>query len=112
MWRRLRSIKGVRAQYEVSTLPYSVPRLYIPDFTVVRAGKDPLYLEIKGYFRPEDRAKMKAVKKDNPEADIRLVFASDGKLSSRSKSRYSDWCARNGFEYAIGNIPKEWFTNV
>lgn len=100
--------KGKRVEYEVSTLPYTVPREYRPDITVLGSDGVPIFIEVKGYFRPEDRSKMQWVKRANPQADIRLVFAQDNKLNKRSKSRYSDWCRRNGFPCAVGQIPKEW----
>jgi hypothetical protein len=36
-----------------------------------------------------------------------LFFAQDNKIP-RSKMRYSDWAKKYGFEYAVGEIPKEW----
>lgn len=100
---------GIRVVYEDSTLSYTLPRRYVPDYTVYRTGREPMYLEVKGYFRPEDRVKMRRVKLDNPNADIRLVFASDNKLSSKLQMRYSEWATKNDFPYCVGDIPTEWF---
>lgn len=109
MYRKAKAVfKGKRVGYEVSILSYTVPREYRPDLTVMRSDGKPMFIEIKGYFRPEDRSKMRYVKLCNPDADIRMVFAQDNKLRKNSKSRYSDWCTKNGFPYAIGQIPQGW----
>lgn len=77
---------------------------YTPDFVVKRNGKKaaPVIYETKGWFRPSDRKKMLAVKECNPGIDITLVFQADNKLTKISKSRYSDWCRKHGFNYCIG----------
>ncbi len=110
IWAKLRRLKKkVLAKYEDTKLSYIVLRDYIPDFTVYQEGKAPLYIEVKGFFRPEDRSKMLAVKRSHPGADIRLVFMADSKLNKRSKTRYSDWAIRHEFPYSIGHIPGSWF---
>lgn len=108
------------AIYEGTSLPYITQKRYVVDFTVnvIRAGEsvadnlirlfNPIYIETKGWFRPSDRTKMLAVKKCNPDADIRLVFQSDNWLTKAHKRRYSDWAKEHGFPYAIGSVPKEW----
>lgn len=52
---------------------------------------------------------MEAVKKDNPELDIRIVFMRDGPLRKGGKMRASDWAEKAGFVYCVGPIPKDWF---
>ena len=69
-----------------------------------------MYIEVKGYLRPEDRTKALAVKAAHPEKEIRFVFASNNYLYKGSKSRYSDWCEKHGFKYCLkDNIPDGWF---
>ena len=60
---------GIKYTYEADKLHYVLEANYIPDFKVGN-----IYLETKGYFPPDQRKKMLAVKKANPDADIRLVF--------------------------------------
>lgn len=98
---------GVEFSYETFSLPYVLERTYKPDFVVPRKKKTPLLIEVKGYLRPQDRTKMVAVKKLNPDADIRFLFARN-QLISGSKMMYSDWCKKYGFPYAFGKIPKRW----
>lgn len=99
---------GALYEYEGESIEYVMPKKYIPDFIIEKKDGSKLYLEVKGWYRFEDMFKMKAVKRDNPGLDIRMVFAHDGKVSSKSDMRYSDWCDKNGFPYCIGDVPKHW----
>lgn len=79
---------------------YTYSGHYTPDFVLTtKLGK--IYVEAKGYFRPEDKRKIVAVKRCNPHLDIRLVFYSFSKKNVR-------WAEKHGFLYAIQDIPKEW----
>lgn len=94
----------VTFKYESERIPYILCRHYIPDFVVITpTGK--IYIEAKGYLRPEARSKMVAVKKLNPHLDIRIVFYA-------YKKQYVTWANRHGFRYAIGTIPKEWLAGL
>lgn len=99
---------GVNVSYETSVIPYTVRKNYNPDFTCIFRNGKTIFIETKGWFRPEDRAKMLAVKHDNPGLDIRLVFPVNNKLNARSNTRYSDWCEKHGFTYCIGQVPADW----
>ncbi len=95
------------SEYETEKLTYTVLKNYIPDFIIpTPTGK--IYLEVKGWFRPEDRSKMLAVKKQNPGLDIRFFFPANNKLNKDTETRYSDWCEKHGFEYYIGTLPVHW----
>jgi predicted nuclease of restriction endonuclease-like RecB superfamily len=90
----------VKFKYESEKIPYLISGHYIPDFVVTtRSGK--IYIETKGHFRPEAKRKMAAVKKLNPTLDIRILFYSYNKSNIK-------WCLKQGFPYAIGDIPDEW----
>lgn len=87
-------------KYESERIPYVLARHYIPDFKVqTRTGY--IYVECKGYLRPEHRSKMVAVKRQHPEKDIRMLFYSHNKA-------YVKWAEKHGFRYAIDKIPQEW----
>lgn len=105
----LKKIKDHDIRYESKRLPYTLTRYYVPDFVCERPDGSIFYIEVKGYFRGSDRTKLRAVKEAHPNADVRLLFAYDNKISSKSKMRYSDWCKRYGFEYAIKEVPSKWF---
>lgn len=96
---------GLNPEYEATELTYESS--YVPDFKIL-IGDRTIYLECKGYFTPEDRSKMLKVKQKNPSLDIRMVFMADNKLNAKSNMRYSDWCNKHGFPFAIKNIPLSW----
>lgn len=93
-------------EYEGESLQYYLgPKWYTPDIVF----PDGTYVEIKGYFKAKDRQLLLAVREYHPGIVIRLLFQRNNKLNSRAKMRYSDWCERHGFEYAIGEeIPDAW----
>lgn len=99
----------VTLDYESERLSYVLVKKYTPDIVIETARGKKIYVEIKGYLRPEDRTKMIAVKQFDPSLDIRFVFAQDNKLNKKSKMKYSDWCNKHNFRYAIGAIPKDWY---
>jgi len=96
-------------QDKIKYTPPSKPKDYIPDFVIEFPSGHKRYIEVKGYLRPEDMKKMRLVKEQYPEYDIRIFFHKDNKLSSKTQMRYSDWSQKHGFIYAIGVIPQEWF---
>lgn len=108
---QLKKIKKIHYSYETDKFKYVIKeRTYIPDFTIVLPSGRVFYIEAKGYLRPEDRTKMVAVKLANPNADIRFLFSKDNKLNGKSKTRYSEWADKHGFLYAIGTVPRAWFS--
>jgi len=87
-------------KYEGEKIPYIYSGHYTPDFVLVTPlGK--IYLETKGYFRPEHKRVMRAAKKTNPHLDIRIIFYAPNK-------KYEKWAIKNGFKYAFCKIPTEW----
>lgn len=125
----------VKYSYENTRLKYTIPEKemgYYPDFIIggdsekklltFEEIKDKILIEAKGHFDRDTRNKMLWVKKTNPNIDIRIVFESDNYLSKLTplqrkkkkngekfkKQKYSDWCLKHGFPYAIKTIPKEW----
>lgn len=91
-------------KYESEKIPYVIAGHYIPDF-IVSTPTGKVYIEAKGYFRPEHKRKMVAVKKAHPEKDIRILFYGYSK-------KYEKWAIKNGFKYAFGFIPKEWLDGL
>ena len=96
--------KKVTFKYESTRLPYVLARHYIPDF-IVDTPLGPVYIELKGYLRPEHKAKMVAVKKQHPEIDLRILFYA-------AKKDQIKWAEKNGFKYAIGTIPSDWLKGL
>ena len=97
---------GVSYEYESEKLSYTIEHNYTPDFVLPNYT----YLEAKGYWAPEDRRKILAVKKANPEVDIRMVFQSPyNTISKKSKTTYAQWCERHDIPWtSYQEIPIEW----
>jgi len=92
----------VQFEYESEKLPYVIYGTYINDFPIISKGSGKkIYIEFKGYLRPEDKRKLVAVKKQHPNVDLRIVFYSHN-------HKYIKWADKHGFLWAIGSIPKEW----
>ena len=99
---------GVSFEYESTKVPYVLQCNYTPDFLLPNG----VYLETKGHLDEKDRRKMIAVKKSNPDLDIRFVFqAPFNKIYKGSKTTYAAWAEKNGFQWAAyHSIPIEWLT--
>jgi len=98
-----------KLEYEEEVFDYIIKRTYTPDFILTFKDGRKIYIEAKGYFRDADQKKMRAIKEQHPELDIRLLFQNDGKITN-TKMRYSDWCNKYKFPFAIWpNIPEDWF---
>lgn len=116
----------VKFQYEPYPMPYELPvrggqcvfcrdsgqphkvvqwHNYIPDWV---SEDNAIVVESKGKFTGAMRTKMLAVIENHPSVDIRMLFMRDNTLSKKSETRYSDWCEKNGIEFAIGLFPKAW----
>ena len=97
---------GVSYEYESKKIPYVIQHHYHPDFILPNY----VHLEAKGYWSPEDRRKVAAVKKDNPDLDLRMVFqAPFNKISKTSKTTYAKWCEKHDIPWcAFHTIPIEW----
>jgi excinuclease UvrABC helicase subunit UvrB len=96
---------GVAYDYEKAKVPYILSYNYIPDFYIPKTG---IYIEAKGYLRSADQIKMRAVKRQHPNLDIRFVFMEATKKVPYTKSTHAQWAERHGFPWAEGRIPEEW----
>ena len=97
---------GVKYEYESTKVPYEIQHNYTPDFLLPNG----IYLECKGYWDAEDRRKIKAVKQQHPEIDLRMVFQTPyNKISKKSKTTYAQYCDRLDIPWtSYANIPIEW----
>ena len=92
--------------YECETYEYTLASNFTPDFFLPNG----VILEVKGFFKPTDRRKMLAVKKQHPELDIRFVFQRNNTLTKTSKSTYGDWADKHGFLWCLyPHIPSDWY---
>tara|TARA_R100001463_G_scaffold10682_9_gene30854 strand:+ start:747 stop:1100 length:354 start_codon:yes stop_codon:yes gene_type:complete len=97
---------GVKYEYESTKVPYEIQHNYTPDFLLPNG----IYLECKGYWEAADRRKIKAVKEQHPEIDLRMVFQTPyNKISKGSKTTYAQWCEKHNIPWtSYANIPIDW----
>jgi len=95
---------GVDFDYEKESYEYTLVKKYTPDFFLPNG----IIIEAKGKFTSEDRRKHLVIKEHYPQLDIRFVFMRDNRLRKNSSTNYSDWAYKNGYNYYIGEVPKEW----
>jgi len=97
---------GVSYEYESTQVPYVIQHNYTPDFLL----PNHVYLETKGYWDAADRRKVLAVKRDNPDIDLRMVFQSPyNTISKKSKTTYAKWCDKHNIPWtAYHEIPLDW----
>lgn len=103
------SDRQVEVKYELLKIEWEDLRYrtYTPDFELDNG----IIVETKGLFDNEDRRKHLAIKKQHPELDIRFVFSNaNAKLYKGSKTRYFEWCDKNGFLWSHRVIPEVWLT--
>ena len=102
---------SIEVLYETDRIHYVIPARqtrYTPDFKLPK--KDGFwYLEGKGLWQVQDRAKHLLIKKQHPNIDIRFVFSNArSKLYKGSKTTYADYCEKHGFLWAHKVIPDDW----
>lgn len=77
-----------------------------------------MYIEAKGRFFSKDRTKMKYIKEQHPDLDIRFIFLDgNNKLSKTSKTTYMEWAERYGFpahncKRKEPSLPDEWIKEL
>ena len=91
-----------------------IKKTYTPDFPI----KNFFIIETKGAFNSADRKKMKTIKLQNPELDIRFIFSnSKTKIGKKSKTTYGKWCELFGFRYHCiqstkQTFPQDWLIEI
>lgn len=103
--------------YESMTINFFQPetkKTYKPDFPIDNC----FIIETKGAFNSADRKKMKLIKQQNPDLDIRFIFSNARtKIGKKSKTTYGKWCEMFGFPYHCiystkVPLPKEWLNEI
>ena len=97
---------GISYEYESEKVSYTIQHHYTPDFVL----PNHTYLEAKGYWDAADRRKILAVKKDNPDMDLRMVFqAPYNTISKKSKTTYAMWWEKHNIPWtSYHDIPLDW----
>ncbi len=99
--------------YEPFRIPYVVHHKYTPDFVGRnKRRKLDIIVEAKGFFRPRDTQKYKAIR-DTINQDQKLVFLLQNPkkiVKKGAKMTMAEWCEKEGLEwYTLDNI-KDAFT--
>jgi hypothetical protein len=106
----------IEFEYETLKLEYKVPEKihsYKPDFIFPDKDNPKMIIETKGRWVDEDRAKMKLIKEQHPNLDIRMVFSnSKTKIRKNTKTTYGDFCKKLKIPYADKVIPNEWLEEI
>ena len=103
-------------EYEGMKITYFQPAIkktYTPDFVTKK-----IIIETKGAFNSADRKKMRLIKSQKPNLDIRFVFSNaKTKIGKKSKTTYGKWCEMFKFPYHCVNstkqtFPTEWLKEI
>lgn len=93
-------------------------RTYRPDFILEKLDGTKMYIELKGKFTPENRTKMREIKKTYPDIDLRIIFQqSKNKLTKGAKKTYAQWATNKNYPYICCNngpafLPDEWIKEL
>lgn len=91
---------GINYEYEPGAIKYTVPERtakYTPDFVLSNG----IIIETKGRFVTADRQKMRRIREQCPNLDIRFIFSRpNDRISKQSTTTYGMWCDKQGFPYA------------
>lgn len=98
--------RGKDFSYETLELPYTLHGTYHPDFMI---NDGSIVVEAKGVLSVDDRRKMRAVKDQYPDLDIRFLFMRANTKVKHGKMTNEQWATKNGFPFAVETIPEEWF---
>jgi Phage endonuclease I len=99
--------QGIDLVYQPHTIEYETHHSYIPDFTL----ENGVILETQGWLSEKDRIKMLAVKKQNPNLDVRYIFQAPNNKIPETGQTYAQWAEDNGIQWApFYAIPIEWLT--
>ena len=100
----------IKYGYEQIKFKYLIPassHFYTPDFVLFNG----VVVETKGRWILEDRKKLKLIKEQYPNLDLRIVFNnSRAKIRKGAKTTYAQICERLKIPFADKEIPADWMT--
>lgn len=101
---------GIAYGYEAVKVPFTQPaksRTYCPDFLLPNG----IVAETKGLWDADDRAKIKLIREQHPNLELRMVFSNpNAKIRKGSPTTYAHVCEKLGIKYAKKEVPEEWIT--
>lgn len=106
----------IKFEYETLKLTYTIPESihsYKPDFIFPNKENPQMIIETKGRWMSDDIKKMKLIKEQYPDLDIRMVFTnSKTKIRKGSPTSYADKCKQLNIKCADKVIPQEWIEEI
>lgn len=101
---------GAEWSYEPEKFSYTPPVCYYtPDFHVKYPDGTTEYLEVKGYFDPQARMKMQAIKEQYPDMKITLHFMKEyTRVTPKSATTYMDWADKHNYKVRFFNEFGTW----
>lgn len=109
---------GIPWMYESEKFQWAPPlRKYTPDFSLDKKTGGKMHIENKGYLRVQDITKMRNVRKQYPDLDIRFVFSRADKplgpvRKDGTRQTHGGWAKANGYQYAEKFLPAEWMAEL
>ena len=87
-------------EYEPMTIYYTMPGNYTPDFVLDVGGLGQILVECKGYFRPGDTKKYKAINDSLLFDELVFVLqAPHKKVRKGAKLTMAGWCEKHGIKW-------------
>ena len=98
--------------YEPFKVSYVSQHTYTPDFVATGVTKE-ILVEVKGYFRPGDTQKYKAIRDSLPAHQELVFFLSSPfkKVRKGAMLSMSQWCAKEGFPWFIDGVDLKEYAN-
>ena len=99
------SLLGPEWLYEPFRLSYITNHKYTPDF-VSTEGEKQILVEVKGFFRPGDTQKYKAIR-DSLEPHQELVFFLSSpfkKVRKGAMLTMAQWCEKEGLKWFVDGV--------
>lgn len=94
---------GFDFEYESGKFHYMIPKKYTPDFKV-----GDVYIEVKGWWPPEERRKLLYVTQKYPDLKLFVSLQTpDRKITKASPTSYAMWCQTHGIAWCPAPPPKE-----
>ena len=97
-------LNKIKYEFEKVKLKYTVPEkvhTYTPDFYLKE--KD-FFIETKGLFTSSDRKKMRFIKEQHPDLDIRFIFSNSKQRISKKVKQLTECGVRNTDLSMLTNI--------
>lgn len=99
---------GIAFHYEDLVIPYTKPEKrhkYTPDFYLPNG----IIIETKGRWVTDDRQKLRMVREQYPDLDLRMVFNNpNARISKTSQTTYAMAASKLGIPFAAKLVPLAW----